>query len=270
MIKVFGLFTSLQRPARFLASALALIVLFGCGKVPSFEATGSNDSSLSELVETPFWQVNKAGDEALVSGHSLSPYFVAAKAKSLPTNYFRDLISGRKSVNLRYGDWPRYQPGSASGTIYHPMVGKPFSEWRSLDWSSFYNELYHAWWGLAFTSSSKYAADRSSLLTAERQTHYRRAHPTDPRLAQEEAYSETVAVLMIYLYPRYAPSLPSQKGFSSLSEFVYNKGKTVSPVSHSDRPGFTPEAENTYPNEFEYGVVLRQLTDHLPPESEFF
>ena len=105
MIKVFGLFTSLQRPARFLASALALIVLFGCGKVPSFEATGSNDSSLSELVETPFWQVNKAGDEALVSGHSLSPYFVAAKAKSLPTNYFRDLISGRKSVNLRYGDW---------------------------------------------------------------------------------------------------------------------------------------------------------------------
>ncbi len=218
------------------------------------------------LVADPFWQVTKPGDEKLTSGHSLSSYFVAAQAKQLPTNYFRDLISARANIGLRYADWPRYQPGGGtSGTIYHPKVGKPFSQWTGMDWSSFYNELYHAWWGTVFTKSTKYAADRSALLTSERRSHYQRAHPRDPLLAQEEAYSETVATLMMYLTPKYHPELPNNTGFYELSTFLYHTGKTVAPVSHSERPGFTPEAENTYPNRAEYAVVFRQLTDFQPP-----
>jgi hypothetical protein len=245
------------------------IAIFALHSVVSLVSCGRRshqESELKDLSENPFWAVSKPGDERLVNGHSLSPYFAAAKAKSLPGNYFRDLIGENKSISLKYREWPAYQPGIFyGGTIYHPKIGAPFSEWKSLDWSSFYNELFHAWWGTIFTSSAKYAADRGALFTQERQTHYRRAHPTDPRLAQEEAYSETIATLAMYFYPTFAPDFPSRIGFRSLADFGYNRGRTVAPVSHSDRPGFTPEAESTWPNEAEYAVVFRQLFDSNPP-----
>ncbi len=241
--------------------AAFLFLLASCGSQQHAEV-----SSTEAIVEQPFWQLAKPGDDALRTGHVLSPYFVAAQAKNLPSNYFRDIIAARGNVRVRYGDWPSFQPSSGGGTISHPKVGKPFSEWGSLDWSSFYNELYHAWWASVFTRSTNYAADRTTLLTAERKTHYRRAHPTNPLLAQEEAYSETIATLMIYLYPRYNPQFPAGVGYAELVDFPYNQNRTVSPVSHSDRPGYTPEAETTFPNTAEYAVIFRQLTDNTPPQ----
>ena len=237
-----------------------LFLLTSCGSDQK-----SQVSSPKDIVEQPFWQISKPGDDALRTGHVLSTYFVAAQDKKLPTNYFRDIIAARANVRVRYAEWPSFQPGSGGGTISHPKVGQPFSEWRSLDWSSFYNELYHAWWASVFTRSASYAADRTAILTTERKAHYRRAHPSDPLLAQEEAYSETIATLMIYMYPRYNPQSTSGVGYAELIDYPYNQNRTVSPVSHSDRPGYTPEAETTFPNTAEYAVIFRQLTDSTPP-----
>jgi hypothetical protein len=239
----------------------AFLLLVSCGSQEN-----SRISSTEGIVEQPFWQIDKPGDNALRAGHVLSSYFVAAQEKKLPTNYFRDIIAARGNVRVRYGEWPSFQPSSGGGTISHPKVGQPFSEWRSLDWSSFYNELYHAWWASVFTRSANYAADRTALLTNERKVHYRRAHPSDPLLAQEEAYSETIATLMVYLYPRYNPQSASGVGYGELTDYPYNQNRTVSPVSHSDRPGYTPEAETTFPNPAEYAVIFRQLTDSVPPQ----
>jgi hypothetical protein len=237
------------------------LTLAGCSQEPT-----SHLKEIEALVEAPFWSVDKPGDEALTSGHALSPYFVAAKAKQLPANYFRDIIKTRGAIRVRRADWPSFQPGLGGGTISHPKVGAAFSEWRNSDWSSFYNELYHAWWASVFSRSAQYAADRDALLTSARRTQYRRAHPTDPLLAQEEAYSETIATLMIYLYPKYNPNAASGTGFYELADYPYNQNRTVSPVSHSDRPGYTPEAETTFPDPAEYAVIFRQLTDSVPPQ----
>ena len=235
--------------------ASILFILASCG------GTQLSDTSLpKEIVAQPFWKTSKPGDDALHTGHVLS-----AKAKNLPSNYFRDIIAARGNVRVRFGDWPSFQPSSGGGTISHPKVGKPFTQWGSLDWSSFYNELYHAWWASVFTRSANYAGDRTALLTPERKAHYRRAHPSNPLLAQEEAYSESIAAVMIYLYPRFSPQFPGGVGFAELAEFPYNQNRTVAPVSHSDRPGYTSEAENTFPNIAEYAVIFRQLTDSTPP-----
>lgn len=246
---------------RTIILASILLAHIGC--------SAENVSSLNQteaLTETPFWTVDKPGDDALLSGHAMSPYFSAAKAKQLPTNYFRDIIKSRGAIRVRRADWPSFQPGfGGGGTISHPKVGSAFSEWKNSDWSSFYNELYHAWWASVFTRSAQYAADREALLTNARRAHYRRAHPSNPLLAQEEAYSETVASLMIYLYPKYNPASASGTGFYELSYYPYDQNRTVSPVSHSDRPGFTPEAETTFPDEAEYALIFRQLTDKDPP-----
>jgi hypothetical protein len=253
-VKLVGLFAGLA--CMVLASA-------GCGRLQSNDLS-SND----EQVESPFWPVDKDGDAQLSSSHALHSYFMAAKAKSMPTNYFRELIRANSSIALRYGEWPSYKPGwTGGGTIYHPGIGRAASTWNSSDWSSFYNELFHAWWGNVFMKQAGYQSIRGQILTAERKQHYRRAHPSDPLLAQEEAYSETVATLMVYLYPRYNPNFPGNRGFTALSDLKYDTGRTVSPVSHGEQPGYTPEAENTYPNPLEYKLMFQILTDHLPPET---
>lgn len=247
--------------------AISLLISFGCGQSPG---NFQNESRLNladddRFVLDPWWSYDKEGDPRLSGRHALSKYFKAAKQKKLALNYFRDLIGTNAKIAIRHGDWPKYQPGIFSGgTIYHPAVGKSFDQWNRLDWSSFYNELFHAWWGSSFTKSSKYADARNALLTSERRQHYRRAHPRNPLLAQEEAYSETIATLMIYAYPQYNPEGPESRYFN-LPFFVYQKNKTVAAVSHSDRPGFTPEAETTYPNIEEYRVMFRLLFDAAAP-----
>ena len=246
------------------SGALVFVLFFiGCGQSDDQEL--QLNSLSAEFDPTPFWPEEKPGDASLSSRHILYPYFQAAKAKHLPLNYFRDLIADGARLKIRYADWPRYQPGWTGATLYHPMIGKNFSEWKRMDWASFYNELFHAWWGQVFQKEARFATDRRSLLTRERKQHYRKAHPRDPLLAQEEAYSESIATLMIYLYPQYNPDGPEGR-YYALSFYTYNRGRTVSPVSHSEQPGYTPEAENTYPNAAEYRVFFRQLTDHEPPE----
>jgi hypothetical protein len=262
---------SLSDNMRLNAMALKLLLtllttfIYSCGSevVEQHHLFGEEDSNLTE---TPFWQVNKQSDPTLNRSHSLYRYFAAAQAKKLPTNYFRDIISIRGAVSLRYADWPRYQPRGGGGTIYHPKVGRPFSEWKALDWSSFYNELFHAWWGTVFTKSSKYAADRAALLTSERRAHYRKANPRNALLAQEEAYSETMSSLALFYYPKYNPHAASRIGYLKLDFYEYNTNKTVSAVGHSDRPGYTPAAETTFPNRAEYAIIFRQITDLQPPQ----
>ncbi len=252
---------STARPIFALLAASLLTFLASCGKAPVSESLLASDQA-----ETPFWPTAKPGDGQLNQRHALYPYFSAAQAKLLPGNYFRELISSNSNVIVKYGDWPRYQPGFFSGgTIYHPAANKALSTWGNLDWSSFYNELFHAWWGNVFMKATKYQSTRTQILTTERKEHYRQAHRTDPLLAQEEGYSETIASLMIMMYPRYNPQFPSQRGYAPLSEYKYDTGKTVAAVSHGEQPGYDPAAEWTYMNEFEYSVLFQIFADFAPP-----
>jgi hypothetical protein len=249
-----------MRQLKIVTLILLSLAAWSCGQ--------EQPSKLSDtgFVDTPWWSYDKPSDRTLSTRHALAPYFRAGKEKKLALNYFRDLISSNSDIAIKYGEWPKYQPGWFSGgTIYHPAVNKPFSKWGRLDWSSFYNELFHAWWGNVFMKDSRYAFVRQQILTTERKQHYRQAHPSKPLLAQEEAYSETVAALMIYAAPQYNPHGPESR-FYDQPYFTYQTGKTVSPVSHSDRPGFTPAAETTYPNQFEYKVMFRILFDADAPE----
>jgi hypothetical protein len=144
--------------------------LAGCGHAE----LGVSDLK-SDQTEAPFWPTAKPGDDQLNTAHALYRYFSASRAKQLPANYFRELIGANSDVVVKYADWPRYQPGWFSGgTIYHPAFNKPLETWGSSDWSTFYNELFHAWWGNVFMKASKYATIRGQLLTAERDAHYRR------------------------------------------------------------------------------------------------
>lgn len=249
------------RLARAFALAATLSLIASCGEAPK-----TASALLAEQTETPFWPTAKPGDGQLSTRHALYPYFAAAQGKLLPGNFFRELIAVNSSIAIKYGDWPRYQPGFFSGgTIYHPAVGKELSTWNNMDWSSFYNELFHAWWGNVFTKAAKYQTTRSQILTEERKQHYRQAHRTNPLLAQEEGYSETIASLMIMMYPRYNPSLPAQRGYAPLADYKYDTGKTVSAVSHGEQPGYDPAAEWTYMNEFEYSLLFQVFVDSTPP-----
>lgn len=50
-----------------------------------------------------------------------------------------------------------------------------------------------------------------------------------------------------------------------LSQLYYNRGKTVSPVSHGDVPGFTPKAESTDSDQEEYSLIFLKLSGQKPP-----
>jgi hypothetical protein len=106
----------------------ALFLLVSCGSQEK-----SLTSSTEGIVEQPFWQIDKPGDNALRAGHVLSSYFVAAQEKKLPTNYFRDIIAARGNVRVRYGEWPSFQPSSGGGTISHPKVGWPQRDVESFE-----------------------------------------------------------------------------------------------------------------------------------------
>jgi len=246
--------TFLKRYAVFL---MFITALASCGR-----------SDLSRLMTEPskrFWPVTEPADSQLDQGHALFRYMNAAKARELPLNFFRELIRLNAAVSVIEGDWPTYQPGVLyGGTISMPSAGRPES-WTNGEWSSFYNELFHAWYGLVFSRESKYSDARSKIWTEERMNHYRKAHPADPKLAQEDAWSETVASVMIQLAPL---RMDGQLKYPDFEKFSYSIGRTVAPVSHSDRPGYTPEAENTYPAEWEYHDLFLFLTSMAPPPAQ--
>lgn len=192
-------------------------------------------------------------------------YMRAAAARELPLRFFRELIQADSAVTVTEGDWPTYQPGILyGGTISMPAAYKP-EAWTNGEWSSFYNELFHAWYGLVFMKEQRYAGARADAWSQTRMARYRKAYPADPKLAQEEAWSETIASIMISLTPL---KIEGKFRYPSLESFAYCIGRNVAPVSHSDRPGYTPEAENIYPDEPEYRQLFSFLTAVQPPAAQ--
>jgi hypothetical protein len=186
----------------------------------------------------------------------------AAAGRELPLRFFRELIRANASVTVVEGEWPSYQPGILyGGTISIPSSNRPES-WTGPEWSSFYNELFHAWFGLVFTREAAYGNARSTLVTPDRMARYKKAYPANPALAQEEAWSETVATVMIQLAPI---KIDGTFKYAAFDSFVYQIGRTVAPVSHSDRPGYTPEAETIYPDATEYQHLFGFLVGVTPP-----
>jgi hypothetical protein len=208
---------------------------------------------------------SESGAQAAVLGNALEPYRVAASSKGLPTPFFDQLISANAWIDVKKtSGGPSYKPGFfTGGTIYHPAVGTPLSVWTASDWSNFYNELFHAWWGNIFMKEARFGAMRDRFPSnPDLLNKYRAANPRDPKLAMEEAWSETVASVLIIWYPRpYFDSDGRLLGYRSpdLVKMAYKVGHTVAPVSHSDRPGYTPAAENTYPDEYEYGALFQMM-----------
>ncbi|MEY4630523.1 MAG: hypothetical protein RIQ81_643 [Pseudomonadota bacterium] len=217
-------------------------------------------------------EASGAGEiEFAVAGSALEPYRVAASAKGLPTPFFDELIANGAWIAVKStSGGPSYYPGIfTGGTIYHPSVGQPLSMWTASDWSLFYNELFHAWWGNVFMKSASYSAWRDRFPgNAALLNKYRAAHPRDPRLAMEEAWSETAAFILMVWYPRpHFDTNGNLLGYraASLEQLAYRKDHTVAPVSHSDRPGYTPAAESTYPDESEYAGLFQLMTGKKLP-----
>ena len=245
---------SISSPRRILTSAIVLASIVSCGR--------TDLSYLKDQSNQRFWTVLETGDSSLNQSHPLTRYMRAAAGRELPLRFFRELIKSNASVTVVEGEWPSYQPGILyGGTISMPSSSRPES-WTGPEWSSFYNELFHAWFGLVFSKDATYGVARSKLLTQDRMDRYRKAYPSNPALAQEEAWSETVATIMIQLAPI---KIDGQFKYAAYDSFVYQIGRTVAPVSHSDRPGYTPEAENIYPDTAEYQHLFEFLVSVTPP-----
>ena len=238
-----------------LSLAALLLCLSSCGQKPA--------ASQIKEEAARFWMVSVPSDSQLSQNHPLMPYMKAAAARELPLGYFREIIENNAGVSVGEGNWPTYQPGIFSGgTIYMPSSSDPTS-WSRIQWSSFYNELFHAWFGNVFTKLPRYQSTWNSIWTPERSEHYSKANPSDPKLAQEEAWSETVMTVMIDLAPVRWPE--GSMKYPKFENFVYSIGRTVAAVSHSERPGYTPEAETTYPASWEYDILFQSLTMVAPP-----
>ena len=201
----------------------------------------------------------------------LRPYFVESMNRGLPLRFFLDLFRANAWISVKPSNsGPYYQPGYFSGgTIYHGAVGTPLNKWTRLDFTSFYNELFHAWWGNVFMKEQRFASERAALLNDSKRTQkYTLAHPGNPRLAQEEAYSETVGYLILLAYPLTILDPETKqpyKKIANLEELYYRIEHTVAPVGHGDRPGFTEIAESTFPDEREYSWLFEKLFRRNPP-----
>ncbi len=249
----------------FLIRAFLFIFLLGACGHPPLEVSEFYEYN-SEAISLEAFSDYSSGGKGISRKHSLYPYMKAASYKKLPTRFFRELIKAGSSIAVKKSKWPKYKPGIFyGGTIYHPAVGKSLNSWNRMDWQSFYNELFHAWWQHVFDKSSLYTREKSLLQSSSLKLKYKRAHK-DHWLAQEEAYSETVAALMVYLYPMYRPNHGAKVYFKK-SFFIYDRSKTVAPVGHSERGGYSPEAARIYPNPSEYRRVFLWLTGRQAPLS---
>lgn len=227
------------------------------------------DMKTESLVENRLLVADAAVD-SYAAADSLLKYRQAAAAKNLPTPFFDQLISAKSWISLKKtSGGPSYRPGILTGgTIYHPSIGISPYQWFSNDWSNFYNELFHAWWGNVFMKEARYASLRNRFPSNPALLRkYRAAHPRNPVLAMEEAWSETVASMLTIWYPRpYFDQDGKLLGYRNpdFSKMAYKLHHTVAPVSHSDRPGYTPAAESTYPDESEYSALLEIMFGKTP------
>ncbi len=188
-------------------------------------------------------------------GHSLSSLSIEVKRKGLPAVFFKDIQQFRHWHTLRIqpGQHDSYLPWSKSIILNESQFYRTASEWASRDWADFYNELFHAWWDLIFSREPIHRDLYQSLTTTYREK-YRRAHPSNPILAQEEAYSETVSAISLLI-----------AGSVSVNRLYYRLNFTVEPVGHSENPGFTELAEEIYPDSSEYTHIFFWLVGQHPP-----
>jgi hypothetical protein len=54
--------------------------------------------------------------------------------------------------------------------------------------------------------------------------------------------------------------IDGQWKYTTIVKMAFAIGNRVASVSHSERPGYTPEAEETYPAEWEYRILFNLLT----------
>jgi hypothetical protein len=204
-------------------------------------------------------------------GSVFAPIRAAATQKFLTVKILDELIAADADIAIKpTTGGPRYQPGVFwGGTIYLPFADKPATQWTAVDWASFYNEAFHAWWGNVYVKSDAYKAQRTALFAdAALRAKYKLAHPGDPRLAMEEGYSETTASTIMMSYPRIRQDPDTGAwGYepTPFEKLYYDRGRTVSAVSHSDRPGYTPAAEDTYPDEAEFDRLMVWLFGRVAP-----
>lgn len=133
---------------------LALVVLLFCVSCGQPHASSTQSEFTTTADPTRWWPTSLAEDGNLSRQHVLYRYYAAALGKELPLRFFRELIQAQANVKVKEGSWPRYVPGSfGGGTIEVPRAAQP-EQWTRGDWSNFYNELFHAWWGNVFMKSS--------------------------------------------------------------------------------------------------------------------
>src|SRR5690606_16467801 len=125
-----------------------------------------------------------------------------------------------------------------------------------------YNEIFHAWWH--FRSETDLESYYWHYIRhADNMAAYARANPSNPDLAREEAYSETVSVLAGMMMTRETAVVNDTGGYDYINQagipptqIQYSPGSVAS-VGHSDRPGYTPQADHIYPTAGEYEIILR-------------
>ncbi len=245
-------------------TALSLVVLTGLGlwgQEPSKKAQHKGfDFNLEKKLR------------AVPSGQELESFYQEAKKRGFPTLFFDELKARNAWIVVKNtSGGAQYRRGMISGgTIYVPSAEKELEKWTSVDFSNFYNELFHAWWDKVFLVDKKYESERQKLFgDKNREEKYNRAFPGDPRRAQEEAYSETVATLMIYIAGRRYVDPKTQRVKEKpldLNQLYYRTDFSVSPVSHSDVPGYTEASENIYPDEEEYDWLFEKMFNRRAPK----
>lgn len=172
---------------------------------------------------------------------------IAALERGLPGRFFLDIRKdyGKGWIRIEGSDWARYYPSQNLIQVPLSMIRRSPKEWSALEWSQFYNELFHAWWDEVFQKRSLYENDRTYL----RARLFRYESTGDSRLAQEEGLSETVASVILLV----ANHIPIER-------LVYKKDWSVSAVSHSEGLAkFHASAEEIYPSPGEYELLLKWL-----------
>lgn len=199
------------------------------------------------------------------SAHVFDRYISAARARFLPTKILQEVVAANASIAIKStSGGPSYKPGYFyGGTIYLPYAKKAPSKWTTIEWTNFYNEAFHAWWGTVFVKNAKYKSLKSRLFSDTMlMRKYKRANPRSPKLAMEEGYSETVASTILLANPRIRVDPDTGRHVRvpyKYETLYYKKGQTISAVSHSDRPGYTAAAENIYPDEREFNYITNWI-----------
>jgi len=182
----------------------------------------------------------------------------AAKKKGLPTKLFDELAGKGKgespsAIVITGGIAPSYG-GIFSNKITLPesQYEKPAAERDKAQWSTFYNELFHAWWDNVFEESIYYNKEYDRLVTKGFYEEIYKPANDDWAKAMEEAYSETVGAMIM-----------AKLGGRSTH---YDLNYTVEAVGHSDRPGYNPEAEDIYPGKWEYRDLHIWVFGTKPPK----